>query len=43
MVSFENQGLLTKTKDAVWTLTPDGIFWGNNIAVDLLETAIRNE
>lgn len=23
-----------------WTLTPDGIFWGNNIAVEVLKTAI---
>jgi oxygen-independent coproporphyrinogen-3 oxidase len=37
---FEGSGLLTTAGDAKWTLTSDGVFWGNNIAVDVLKAGI---
>jgi oxygen-independent coproporphyrinogen-3 oxidase len=32
--------LVPMPQGSAWTLTPDGIFWGNNIAVEVLKTAI---
>jgi oxygen-independent coproporphyrinogen-3 oxidase len=35
--------LVPVPQSRAWTLTPDGIFWGNNIAVEVLKTAIAAE
>jgi oxygen-independent coproporphyrinogen-3 oxidase len=32
--------LVPASQDGAWTLTPDGVFWGNNIAVEVLGAAI---
>jgi len=32
--------MLVPETDDLYTLTTDGIFWGNNIAVDILKAAI---
>jgi oxygen-independent coproporphyrinogen-3 oxidase len=37
---FEDAGLLTAAGGTQWTLTSDGVFWGNNIAVDVLKAGI---
>jgi oxygen-independent coproporphyrinogen-3 oxidase len=37
---FADAGLLTKIGDAAWRLTADGVFWGNNIAVDVLRASM---
>jgi oxygen-independent coproporphyrinogen-3 oxidase len=37
---FADAGLLTRTGDAAWRLTADGVFWGNNIAVDVLQASM---
>ncbi|MDR1587122.1 MAG: radical SAM protein [Treponema sp.] len=40
LLHLENEGFLKKEAEETWTLTTDGIFWGNNIAVQVLETAV---
>jgi oxygen-independent coproporphyrinogen-3 oxidase len=40
LLRLENEGFLAKEAEETWTLTTDGIFWGNNIAVQVLETAV---
>jgi oxygen-independent coproporphyrinogen-3 oxidase len=38
---LSGQGLLIPVpQSSAWSLSPDGIFWGNNIAVDVLKAAI---
>lgn len=37
---YSARGLLRRTGSSTWCLTPDGVFWGNNMAVDLLEQTI---
>jgi len=37
---FVRNGMLVPETDDLYTLTADGIFWGNNIAVDILKAAI---
>ncbi|MDR3301279.1 MAG: radical SAM protein, partial [Spirochaetaceae bacterium] len=37
---FADAGLFVKTGDASWRLTADGVFWGNNIAVDVLRASM---
>jgi oxygen-independent coproporphyrinogen-3 oxidase len=39
---LSGQGLLTPMPESsAWALSPDGIFWGNNIAVEVLRAAIN--
>ncbi|MDR2619244.1 MAG: coproporphyrinogen III oxidase family protein [Treponema sp.] len=33
--------LIPPARGSAWALSPDGIFWGNNIAVEVLKTAIN--
>jgi oxygen-independent coproporphyrinogen-3 oxidase len=41
MRELSGAGLLTPVPESTaWTLSPDGIFWGNNIAVEVLAAAI---
>ncbi|MDR2143849.1 MAG: coproporphyrinogen III oxidase family protein [Treponema sp.] len=41
---LSGQGFLNPAPESsAWTLSPDGIFWGNNIAVEVLKTAIYAE
>jgi len=40
MNHFESIGLLIKISDGRYELTSDGVFWGTNVAVELLEAAI---
>jgi oxygen-independent coproporphyrinogen-3 oxidase len=40
---YLDKGLLVKTEQAALHLSVDGIFWGNNIAVDILGAAIKAE
>jgi oxygen-independent coproporphyrinogen-3 oxidase len=37
---FVDAGLLTRSGDTSWRLTADGVFWGNNIAVDVLQASM---
>lgn len=37
---YSANGLLRHDGGSTWRLTPDGVFWGNNMAVDLLEQTI---
>ena len=40
---LESRGaLIPAAQGSVRTLTPDGIFWGNNIAVEVLGAAINS-
>ena len=42
MEFFRGQGLLTAPNNGTYQLTADGVFWGNNVAVDILETAVAS-
>lgn len=37
--TFERFGYISSAGDSQWNLTPTGVFWGNNIAVDLVKHA----
>ncbi len=41
--SYERDGYLNRAAENSWELTEEGIFWGNNLAVDFLEHAVRND
>jgi oxygen-independent coproporphyrinogen-3 oxidase len=41
---LEDSGFLVPIpQSSAWSLSPDGVFWGNNIAVDVLKAAISAE
>jgi anaerobilin synthase len=38
---YSAEGLLEKKAPDSWRLTPEGVFWGNNLAVDFMQKVIR--
>ncbi len=38
---YETEGYLKKHGTGSWRLTPNGVFWGNNLAVDFLQKIIQ--
>ena len=40
MAEYTEEGYLEKTGKNSWQLTPDGIFWGNNLSIDFLQRII---
>jgi oxygen-independent coproporphyrinogen-3 oxidase len=40
---YVDKGLLEETGNAARRLSADGVFWGNNIAVDILAAAVKAE
>ena len=38
---YEKEGYLMRKNSKSWRLTPDGVFWGNNLAVDFLQNIIH--
>jgi oxygen-independent coproporphyrinogen-3 oxidase len=40
MNEYTEEGYLEKTGKNSWQLTPDGIFWGNNLSIDFLQRII---
>ena len=38
---YEEQGYLSSLGEGKWRLTPEGVFWGNNLAADFLERVLE--